>query len=77
MFQALHTNARGPFSMGYDGDLGTVDFFLNGANRQPGCSEWAPVDPCSHSYAIYLLTELNQRNLADSGSSYRYSTIGM
>ena len=71
MAQALHTNARGRFPLGYDGDLGTVDLFLNGADAQPGCARWAPVDTCSHSYAIYLLTALNRRSLAGSGGSYR------
>ena len=48
--------------------LGTVDFYLNGGNGQPGCL----VIPCDHGFGYLFLTDLNNRNLAGSGIEYRY-----
>ena len=53
--QALHTNVKGSFHLGYDGDLGSVDFYLNDATTQPGCYDMY----CSHSYGQQLLISLN------------------
>ena len=62
--QALHTNVKGSLHLGYDGDLGSVDFYLNDATTQPGCYDMY----CSHSYAQQLLISLNA---AHSENGYR------
>ena len=62
--QALHTNVKGGLHLGYDGDLGSVDFYLNDATTQPGCYDIY----CSHSYGLQLLISLNE---AYSESGYR------
>ena len=69
--QAIHTNSNGlfPFALGYDGNVGHVDFYFNGAKHQPGC---AAIDVgCHHGFGYGFLTDLNTRNAASSGSRYR------
>ena len=63
--QVLHTNVKGSLHLGYDGDLGSVDFYLNDATTQPGCFDIY----CSHSYPLQFLISLNE-GYSDSG--YRH-----
>ena len=69
--QALHTNSNGPFpfALGYEGNVGSVDFYFNGAKHQPGCGD---LDiGCHHGFGYRFLTDLNIRNAAGIGSGYR------
>ena len=70
--QALHTNSKGPFPLafGYQPTLGNVDFYLNGAKKQPGCSQ-PDLEACSHGFGYLLLTWLNEQNVAGSGTTYQ------
>ena len=70
--QALHTNSKGPFPLafGYQPTLGDVDFYLNGAKKQPGCSQ-PDLEACSHGFGYLLLTWLNEQNVAGSGTTYQ------
>ena len=52
--------------------LGTVDFYLNGGQDQPGCTLTPDVLTCDHGFGYLFLTDLNNRNLAGSGIEYRY-----
>ena len=62
--QVLHSNAKGDYHLGYDGDLGSVNFHLNDATTQPGCYDIN----CSHIYPQQLLISLNE---AYSEAGYR------
>ena len=52
--------------------LGTVDFYLNGGNGQPGCL----VIPCDHGFGYLFLTDLNNRNMPGFGTGYKYMLLG-
>ena len=62
--QVLHSNAKGDYHLGYDGDLGSVNFHLNDAATQPGCYDIN----CSHIYPQQFLISLNE---AYSEAGYR------
>ena len=73
--QALHTNSNGPFplALGYEGNVGSVDFYFNGAKHQPGCGN---LDiSCHHAFGHRFLTDLNIRNVAGSDSGYRNTKV--
>ena len=69
--QAIHTNSKGlfPLALGYDGNVGDIDFYFNGAEYQPGCKKLDIV--CHHGFGHGFLTDLNVRNAAGSGRGYR------
>lgn len=69
--QVFHTNSNGifPFALGYEGNVGSVDFYFNGAKHQPGCGDLDT--SCHHAFGHHFLLDLNNRNAASSGSGYR------
>ena len=67
--QVLHTNSKGWDALGYDARCGSVDFYFNGAEDQPGCDGDGG---CAHVYGATFLIVLNLRNNATIGTGYRY-----
>lgn len=53
--EVIHTNGQG---LGTMARLGDVDYYPNGGQQQPGCTEAADPDSCSHERALELAAEM-------------------
>lgn len=64
----LHTSAG---KLGYDGDLGDIDFWANGGSKQPGCGS-DTLKTCAHGRAYEYYAEAIKTNGFTSRSSSSY-----